>query len=40
MGIPTLYKVFFKEVESFKEVSATVFKKCKKRDNPLYIEGG
>ena len=40
MGIPSLYKVFFREVEGLKEVSAIVFKKCKEGDNPLYTEGG
>jgi len=40
MGIPSLYKVFFRGVEGLKEVSATVFKKCKKGDNLLYAKGG
>ena len=39
IGIPGLYKVFFKEVEGLKKVSVIVFKKCKKGDNPLYIKG-
>jgi len=30
MGIPSLYKVFFKEVEGLKKVSIIIFKKCKK----------
>jgi len=40
MGIPSLYKAFFKEVEGLKEASAAVFKKCKEGGNPLYAEGG
>jgi len=40
VGIPNLYKIFFKKVESLKEASTTVFKKCKEGDNPLYIKGG
>jgi hypothetical protein len=40
IGIPSLYKAFFREVEGLKEVSAVVFKKCKEGDNPLYTEGG
>ena len=40
IGIPKLYKVFFKGVEGLKEVSAAVFKKCKEGDNPLYAKGG
>ena len=40
IGIPSLYKVFFKGVEGLKEVSAAVFKKCKEGDNLLYAEGG
>ena len=38
--ISSLYKAFFREVEGLKEVSATVFKKCKEGDNLLYVEGG
>jgi len=38
--IPGLYKAFFREVEGLKAVSATVFKKCKKGDNPLYTKKG
>ena len=38
--IPSLYKVFFKKVESLKKVSVAVFKKCKEGDNPLYAKGG
>jgi len=30
IGIPNLYKIFFREVEGFKAVSAAVFKKYKK----------
>jgi hypothetical protein len=40
IGIPGLYKVFFRGVEGLKEASAAVFKKCKKGDNLLYAEGG
>ena len=40
MGIYSLYKVFFREVEGLKAVSAAVFKKCKEGDNLLYVEGG
>ncbi|OCK86703.1 uncharacterized protein K441DRAFT_598048, partial [Cenococcum geophilum 1.58] len=40
VGIPGLYKVFFREVEGLKEASAAVFKKCKEGDNPLYAKGG
>jgi len=40
VGISGLYKVFFRGVEGLKEASATVFKKCKKGDNPLYIKDG
>jgi len=40
IGIPGLYKAFFKEVKGLKEASAAVFKKYKKGDNPLYAKGG
>ena len=40
MGIPSLYKAFFKGVEGLKEASAVVFKKCKEGNNPLYAKGG
>jgi len=40
MGIPSLYKAFFKEVKGLKKASAAIFKKCKEGDNPLYAEGG
>ena len=40
IGISRLYKAFFRGVEGLKEVSATVFKKCKEGDNPLYTKGG
>ena len=40
IGIPGLYKVFFRGVEGLKEVSAAVFKKYKEGDNLLYAEGG
>jgi hypothetical protein len=39
VGIPSLYKVFFREVEGLKAVSATVFKKYKEGDNLLYAKG-
>ena len=39
IGIPSLYKVFFREVEGLKEVSAAVFKKCKEGDNLLHAKG-
>jgi len=40
IGIPSLYKVFFRGVEGLKEASATVFKKCKEGDNLLYTKKG
>ena len=40
MGIPGLYKVFFKGVKGLEEASTTIFKKCKEGDNPLYAKGG
>ena len=40
IGIPSLYKAFFRKVEGFKEVSAAIFKKCKEGDNPLYAKKG
>ena len=40
IGIPGLYKAFFKRVENFKKASAVVFKKYKEGDNPLYTKGG
>ena len=40
IGIPGLYKAFFKRVKGLKEASAVVFKKCKEGDNLLYIKGG
>ena len=40
MGIPGLYKAFFRGVEGLKEASAAVFKKYKEGDNPLYTEKG
>jgi hypothetical protein len=40
IGIPGLYKVFFRGVEGLKEVSAAIFKKCKEGDNLLYVKGG
>ena len=38
IGIPGLYKAFFRGVEGFKKASIIVFKKCKKEDNSLYIK--
>ena len=40
IGIPGLYKAFFRGVEGLEEASATVFKKCKEGDNPLYTDKG
>ena len=40
IGIPGLYKVFFRGVKGLKEASAAVFKKCKEGDNLLYTKGG
>ena len=40
MGIPSLYKTFFKKVEGLKEINVAVFKKYKKGGNPLYAKGG
>ena len=40
IGIPGLYKAFFRGVEGLKEASAVIFKKYKKRDNLLYTKGG
>ena len=40
MGIPGVYKVFFRGVEGLKEVSAAIFKKYKEGDNLLYAKGG
>ena len=40
MGIPSIYKVFFRGVEGLKEASAAVFKKYKEGDNLLYAKGG
>jgi hypothetical protein len=40
IGIPGLYKVFFRGVEGLKETSTAIFKKYKERDNLLYIKGG
>ena len=40
IGIPSLYKAFFRGVEGLKEASAAIFKKCKEGDNLLYAEGG
>ena len=40
IGIPSVYKVFFRGVEGLKEVSAAVFKKCKEGDNLLYVKDG
>ncbi len=40
IGIPRLYKVFFRGVKGLKEVSTTIFKKYKEGDNLLYAKGG
>jgi len=40
IGIPSLYKAFFKKAEGLKTVSAAVFKKCKEGDNLLYTKKG
>jgi hypothetical protein len=40
VGIPSLYKVFFRGVEGLKEVSAAIFKKYKEGDNLLYTNKG
>jgi hypothetical protein len=40
IGIPSLYKAFFREVEGLKEASAAVFKKYKEGDNLLYANKG
>jgi len=40
IGIPSLYKAFFRGVKGLKKASATIFKKCKKGDNLLYAKGG
>jgi len=40
IGIPNLYKVFFRGIEGLKEESVTIFKKCKEEDNLLYAKGG
>ena len=40
IGIPGLYKVFFRGVEGLKKASTTVFKKYKEGDNLLYTKKG
>jgi len=40
IGIPGLYKAFFRGVEGLKEASAAVFKKYKEGDNLLYAKSG
>ena len=40
IGIPSLYKIFFKEIKGFKEVNIIIFKKYKEEDNLLYAKGG
>ena len=40
IGIPGLYKAFFRGVEGLKKASIIVFKKCKEGDNPLYTKSG
>jgi hypothetical protein len=39
IGIPGLYKAFFRGVEGFKKASAVIFKKCKEGNNLLYTKG-
>ena len=39
IGIPNLYKAFFKKVKNLKKASTIIFKKYKKGDNPLYTKG-
>ena len=39
IGVPSLYKVFFRGVEGLKEASTIIFKKCKEGDNLLYTKG-
>ena len=40
IGIPKLYKAFFRGVKGLKEASTTIFKKCKEGDNLLYTNKG
>ena len=40
IGIPSLYKAFFKEVKGLKIISVAIFKKCKEGDNLLYTKKG
>jgi hypothetical protein len=40
IGIPGLYKAFFKKVKGLKEASAAIFKKYKEGDNLLYTKKG
>jgi len=40
MGIPGLYKAFFRGVKGLEKASAAGFKKYKEGDNLLYAEGG
>ena len=40
VGVPGLYKAFFRGVKGLEEASAVIFKKCKEGDNLLYAEGG
>jgi len=39
IGVPSLYKIFFRGVEGLKEASTTIFKKYKEGDNLLYVKG-
>ena len=40
VGIPGLYKAFFKEVKGLEKANTVIFKKCKEGDNLLYTKGG
>jgi hypothetical protein len=40
IGIPGLYKAFFKGVKGLKAVSTAIFKKYKEGDNLLYTKKG
>ena len=40
IGIPGLYKAFFRGVKGLKKVSIIIFKKYKEGDNPLYTKSG
>jgi hypothetical protein len=40
IGIPGLYKAFFREIKGLKKVNTVIFKKYKEGDNLLYAKGG